>query len=280
MKPLRFVTVLLGTLLPAALLLTPSAPAAGKPFITVASTTSTENSGLFRYILPKFTAATGIDVHVVAKGTGQAIKIAENGDADVLLVHHRLSEDKFVAAGQGVKRYDVMYNDFVIVGPAGDPAGIDGMQDAAAALAKIAQARLPFVSRGDNSGTHKKELELWQAAHVDVKQASGSWYRELGSGMGATLNTAAGMEAYTIADRGTWLSFKNRRGLRAVVQGDKRLFNPYGVMLVNPARHPAVKAKEGQAFIDWLIGPRGQQAIGEYQINGDQLFHPDANGKG
>ncbi len=283
MKPIRFLPSVLGALLgTAALLLAGFAPAvaADMPFITVASTTSTENSGLFRYILPKFTAAAGIDVHVVAMGTGQAIKIAERGDADVLLVHHRPSEDKFMAEGQGVKRYDVMYNDFVIVGPASDPARIAGMKDAAAALAQIAQAKRPFASRGDNSGTHKKEQELWVAAHVDVKTASGTWYRELGSGMGATLNTAAGMEAYTLADRGTWLSFKNRRGLQVVVEGDKRLFNPYGVMLVNPAKHPFVKTKEGQAFIDWLVGPAGQTAIGEYKINGEPLFYPDANGKG
>ena len=249
---------------------------AADPFITVASTTSTENSGLFGYILPKFKAVSGIDVHVVAKGTGQAIKIAQNGDADVLFVHHRPSEDKFVADGYATRRYDVMYNDFVVVGPSSDPAGIAGMKDVAAAFAKIASSKQPFASRGDNSGTNKKEMELWEAAGIDVKHASGTWYRELGSGMGATLNTAAGMDAYSLADRGTWLSFKNRRNLKIVVEGDKRLFNPYGVMLVNPAKFPSVKAKAGQAFIDWLIGPAGQKAIGEYKINGDQLFYPDA----
>ncbi|HEX9841827.1 MAG TPA: substrate-binding domain-containing protein, partial [bacterium] len=220
-----------------ALLGTHGTPAgAADPFITVASTTSTENSGLFADILPRFKAATGIDVHVVAMGTGQAIKIARNGDADVLFVHHRASEDQFVAEGFATRRYDVMYNDYVIVGGAGDPAGIAGMQDAAAALRRIAAAKAPFASRGDNSGTHKKELELWRAAGVNVKDAAGTWYRELGSGMGATLNTAAGMGAYALTDRGTWLSFKNRRGLRVVVEGDPRMFNPYGVMLVNPAR--------------------------------------------
>ncbi|HKI97610.1 MAG TPA: substrate-binding domain-containing protein [bacterium] len=250
--------------------------AADKPFITVASTTSTQNSGLFGYILPKFTAKTGIDVHVVAKGTGQAIRIARNGDADVLLVHHRPSENKFIADGQGVKRFDVMYNDFVIVGPGNDPAHIAGMKDVAKAMAKIAREHAIFTSRGDNSGTNKKEMELWEAAGVDIKHVKGSWYRELGSGMGATLNATAAMGAYTISDRGTWLSFKNRRGLKIVVEGDKRLFNPYGVMLVNPAKHPNVKVKEGQAFIDWLIGPEGQRYIGAYRIKGKQLFHPDA----
>ena len=276
----RFLVALLGVALGLAGALASPLSAQQHPFITVASTTSTENSGLFGYILPKFTAATGIDVHVVAKGTGQAIKIAQNGDADVLLVHHRPSEDRFVAAGWGVGRRDVMYNDFVIVGPASDPAGIAGMKDAAAALARIAGAKVPFASRGDNSGTNKKELELWKAAGIPVGKSAGSWYRELGSGMGATLNTAAGMNAYTLADRGTWLSFKNRRGLKVVVEGDPRLFNPYGVILVNPARFSSVKAKEGQAFIDWLTGPAGQRAIGSFKINGKTLFTPNANGKG
>jgi tungstate transport system substrate-binding protein len=269
----------LAALLLAGLLAAPagSALAAGT-FITVASTTSTENSGLFGYILPKFTALTGIEVRVVAKGTGQAIKIAQNGDVDVLFVHHRPSEDKFVTDGYATRRYDVMYNDFVLVGPGSDPAGIAGTKDAAAAFGRIAKTQTPFASRGDNSGTHKAELGIWKAAGIDVKQASGTWYRELGSGMGATLNTAAGMDAYTLADRGTWLSFKNRRNLKVVVEGDPRLFNPYGVMLVNPAKHPSVKAKEGQAFIDWLVSPAGQRAIGEYKINGEQLFYPNAKG--
>ena len=269
----------LAALLLAGLLAAPagSALAAGT-FITVASTTSTENSGLFGHILPKFTALTGIEVRVVAKGTGQAIKIAQNGDVDVLFVHHRPSEDKFVTDGYATRRYDVMYNDFVLVGPGSDPAGIAGTKDAAAAFGRIAKTQTPFASRGDNSGTHKAELGIWKAAGIDVKQASGTWYRELGSGMGSTLNTAAGMDAYTLADRGTWLSFKNRRNLKVVVEGDPRLFNPYGVMLVNPAKHPSVKAKEGQAFIDWLVSPAGQRAIGEYKINGEQLFYPNAKG--
>ena len=279
MKPIRFLAALLGLVVGAAALLALAAPAsAADPFITVASTTSTENSGLFGYILPKFKAATGIDVHVVALGTGAAIKVAERGDADVLLVHHRPSEDKFVREGYATRRYDVMYNDFVIVGPKADPAHVGGMKDAAKALAKIAKSGAPFASRGDNSGTNKKEKELWKAAKLDPTQ--GSWYKSLGSGMGATLNTSAAMGAYTISDRGTWLSFKNRQGLHIVVEGDKRLFNPYGVMLVNPAKFHSVKAKQGQEFIDWLVGKPGQTAIGEYKIGGKQLFYPDANAKG
>jgi tungstate transport system substrate-binding protein len=273
----RSLALLMAVVATVALLGTHGPPAgAVDPFITVASTTSTENSGLFADILPRFKAATGIDVHVVAMGTGQAIKIARNGDADVLFVHHRASEDQFVAEGFATRRYDVMYNDYVIVGGAGDPAGIAGMQDAAAALQRIAAAKAPFASRGDNSGTHQKELELWRAAGVNVKDAAGTWYRELGNGMGATLNTAAGMGAYALTDRGTWLSFKNRRGLRVVAEGDPRMFNPYGVMLVNPARFPNVKAREGQAFIDWLIGPEGQRAIGAFKINGEALFTPNS----
>ncbi len=253
----------------------PAASAAEK-FITVASTTSTQNSGLFDYILPRFKKKTGIEVRVVAVGTGQAIRLARNGDADILLVHHRPSEEKFVTEGFGVKRFDVMYNDFVIAGPKDDPAQIAGMTDAVAALKKIAGARAAFVSRGDDSGTHKKELGLWRAAGVDVKKASGTWYRETGSGMGATLNTASAMQGYALADRGTWLSFKNRAGLRVLVEGDKRLFNPYGVILVNPERHPHVKADLGREFIAWLISPEGQAAIGTFRINGEVLFKPNA----
>ncbi len=253
----------------------PAASAAEK-FITVASTTSTQNSGLFDYILPLFKKKTGIEVRVVAVGTGQAIRLARNGDADVLLVHHRPSEEKFVAEGFGVKRFGVMYNDFVIAGPKDDKALVAGMKDAAKALEKIAGARVPFVSRGDDSGTHKKELGLWRAAGVDVKKASGTWYRETGSGMGATLNTASAMQAYVLADRGTWLSFKNRAALRIVVEGDKRLFNPYGVILVNPKKHSHVKAALGQAFIDWLISPDGQAAIGAFTVNGQVLFKANA----
>ena len=253
----------------------PAASAAEK-FITVASTTSTQNSGLFDYILPLFKKKTGIEVRVVAVGTGQAIRLARNGDADILLVHHRPSEEKFVAEGFGVKRFDVMYNDFIIAGPKDDPAKVAGMTDAVAALKKIAGARAAFVSRGDDSGTHKKELGLWRAAGVDVKKASGTWYRETGSGMGATLNTASAMQGYALADRGTWLSFKNRAGLRIQVQGDKRLFNPYGVILVNPKKHPHVKAALGREFIAWLISPEGQAAIGTFKVNGQVLFKPNA----
>ena len=265
-------------LLSAALLAAPFIPTAStaETFIIVASTTSTKNSGLFDHILPLFEKKTGIQVRVVAVGTGQAIRLAQNGDADVLLVHHRPSEEKFVAEGFGVKRFDVMYNDFVVVGPDGDPARIAGMTDAAKALQKIARAQAPFVSRGDDSGTHKKELGLWRAAGVDVVQASGSWYRETGSGMGATLNTASAMQAYALADRGTWLSFKNRAGLRVLVEGDERLFNPYGVILVNPERHPHVKADLGRKFIAWLISPAGQAAIGAFRVNGELLFKPNA----
>jgi len=252
-----------------------AAPAAQK-FITVASTTSTKNSGLFNYILPIFQKKTGIQVRVVAVGTGAAIRLARRGDADVLFVHHRPSEEKFVADGFGVKRFDVMYNDFIIAGPKDDPAHVAGMKDAAAALKKIARAHAPFVSRGDDSGTNKKELALWRITGIDVGHASGGWYRETGSGMGATLNTASAMQAYVLADRGTWLSFKNRAGLRILVEGDKRLFNPYGVTLVNPKKFPHVKVALGQAFIDWLISPAGQATIGAYRVHGQVLFKPDA----
>ena len=249
---------------------------AAERFITVASTTSTENSGLFGFILPKFQQATGIEVRVVAVGTGQAIKNAERGDADVLFVHHQPSEEQFVAQGFGVKRHDVMYNDYVLLGPQTDPAGIKGTKDAVAALAQIAATAAPFVSRGDDSGTHKLELSLWEAAGIDVKKASGSWYREAGSGMGATLNTASGLDGYTISDRGTWISFKNKGRLAILVEGDPRLFNQYGVILVNPAKHAHVKANEGQAFIDWLISDQGQKAIADFRVEGQQLFFPNA----
>ena len=253
---------------------------AADKFITVASTTSTANSGLFDYILPMFEKKTGIQVRVVAVGTGQAIRQAQNGDADVLFVHHRPSEEKFVAEGYGVKRFDVMYNDFVVVGPKNDPAGIKGDKDVADAFKKIAAAKAPFCSRGDNSGTNKKEMELWKASGTDAKAASGSWYRETGSGMGATLNTAAGMDAYALTDRGTWLSFENRGSLAIVVEGDARLFNPYGVILVNPKKFPHVKAAEGQAFIDWVVSKEGQAAIASYKRGGEQLFFPNAGGVG
>lgn len=249
---------------------------AGDRFIIVQSTTSTENSGLFEHLLPLFTAKTGIEVRVVAVGTGQAIKNAENGDGDVLLVHDTASEEKFVASGFGVKRHDVMYNDFVVVGPAADPAGIAGARDAAAALKKIAEGKSVFVSRGDESGTHKAELRLWKEAGVDVKAASGTWYREAGQGMGPTLNTAAGLNAYTLADRATWSAFRNRGDLKLLVEGDKRLFNQYGVILVNPEKHPNVKAADAQAFVDWIISPDGQAAIANFKIEGEQQFVPNA----
>ena len=264
---------LIGAALLAAAIALPAA--AADRFITVSSTTSTENSGLFKHLLPLFTAKTGIEVRVVAVGTGQAIKLAEKGDADVLFVHHKPSEEKFVAAGFGVKRYEVMYNDFVVVGPKSDPAGVAGGKDAVAAFAKIAKTGTPFASRGDDSGTHKAELELWQAAGVDVKKNGGSWYRSTGSGMGATLNTASGLGAYALSDRGTWASFKNKGDLTIVVEGDRRLFNQYGVMLVNPSKHPHVKAKDGQTFIDWLIAPEGQKAIADFKVGGQSLFFPN-----
>ena len=249
-----------------------AAPAA-EQHITVASTTSTENSGLFAYLLPKFEQKTGIEVRVVAVGTGQAIEVARRGDADVLFVHHEPSEIEFVKQGYGVERHPVMYNDFVIVGPGRDPAGVRGMDDAAAALARIAGAEVPCASRGAASGTHKKELGLWAVAGVEP---GGPWYRETGSGMGPTLNTAASMNAYALADRGTWIAFNNRRALEILVEGDPRLFNPYGVILVDPDRHPHVNADAGRAFIQWLTSPAGQQAIGDFRLRGQQLFHPDA----
>ena len=245
-------------------------------FITVASTTSTQNSGLYEHILPNFTTRTGIAVRIVAVGTGQAINLARNGDADVLFVHHKASEERFVADGFGVERFDVMYNDFVLVGPKADPAGVRDAADTSDALARIAAANSPFTSRGDNSGTHKKERELWQVAEVDVSMQSGSWYRETGSGMGATLNTAAGMDAYALTDRATWFKFKNRGTLEILAEDDERMFNQYGVILVNPARHPHIKHDLGQAFIDWLLSKDGQSAIGEYRLEGQQAFFPNA----
>jgi tungstate transport system substrate-binding protein len=221
-----------------------------------------------------FTAETGIEVRVVAVGTGQAIKNAELGDGDVLLVHARAAEDKFVAEGFGVERHDVMYNDFVIVGPQSDPAGIAGLADPVAAFQKIAEAKAPFVSRGDDSGTHKAELALWSKTDADPKAASGTWYREAGTGMGPTLNIAAGMDAYALTDRATWAAFGNKGNLVIEVEGDERLLNPYGVILVNPQKHPKVKAELGQRFIDWLIGPQGQKAIASFRVNGEQLFFP------
>ena len=252
-----------------------SAASADEKFITVASTTSTENSGLFAYLLPAFTQATGIDVRVVAVGTGQALAIGHRGDADVVFVHDRSAELKFVDAGDGVGRREVMYNDFVVVGPAADPADIAGLSDAVAAFKRIAAARASFLSRGDRSGTNEEELRLWAEAGVDTKEPGNDWYRDTGSSMGATLNTAVAIGAYTLADRGTWLSFKNRADLKILVQGDQRLFNQYGVMLVNPERHPTVKREWGQAFIDWLTSTTGQQTIAAYRINGEPLFFPN-----
>jgi len=245
-------------------------------FITVASTTSTEQSGLFRHLLPIFTAKTGVEVRVVAVGTGQALDIGRRGDADVVLVHAKPLEEKFVAEGQGVKRYDVMYNDFVLIGPKSDPARVRGTSDVAAAFRAIRTAGAPFVSRGDRSGTHFAELEIWKLAGIDIGRQKGPWYRDTGQGMGPALNTAAAMNAYILADRGTWLAFRNRGELAIAVEGDKRLYNQYGVMLVNPAKHPNVKQAMGQAFIDWLISPEGQKAIADYQIGGEQLFFPSA----
>lgn len=260
----------------AALFLAAPLAQAADRFIIVASTTSTQASGLFEHLLPVFEQKTGIDVRVVAVGTGKAIQMAQAGDADVLFVHHKPSEDAFVAEGYGLPRRDVMYNDFILVGPTADPAGIRGGSDAAAAMAKVAAAGAPFASRGDDSGTHKAELTLWQTAGVDVAAASGTWYRATGSGMGETLNTAAAMDAYALADRGTWLSFRNRGRLELLVEGDTRLFNQYGVIVVNPQRHPHVKLAEAQAFADWLVSPEGQQTIAGFTINGEPLFFPNA----
>jgi len=259
------------------LLATPHlALAADGDFILVQSTTSTQNSGLFDHILPKFTESTGIEVRVVAVGTGQALKNARNGDGDVVLVHSKADEEAFVANGWGVQRHDVMYNDFVIVGPKSDPANIRGLKDASQALARIAEAKALFASRGDGSGTHKAERRLWKHSAIDPARASGEWYLETGSGMGATLNTAVGKQAYALTDRGTWLAFANKANFEVLVEGDRQLFNQYGVILVNPAKHPRVKARSGQAFIDWLTGTEGQKAIGSFKIGGQQLFKPNA----
>lgn len=268
-----------------------ASPAAGPVraqarFITVASTTSTEQSGLFVHLLPAFTRATGIEVRVVAAGTGQALKIGERGDADVVFVHDTPSELKFVADGWGVARQQVMYNDFIVIGPKADPVGVAGSADTVASFRGIAEARAPFITRGDDSGTHKAELRFWQDVGLDPKAASAGsgqgagWYRDIGGGMGAALNMAAATDAYTLSDRGTWLSFQNRRNLVIAVQGDKRLFNQYGVMLVNPARHPSVKAELGRSFIGWLVSQEGQQAIAGYKVGGEQLFFPNAGQSG
>ena len=250
---------------------------AEQPFITVASTTSTEQSGLFKHLLPAFEKDTGIQVKVVAVGTGQALDIGRRGDADVVFVHDKAAELEWLAEGNGVKRYPVMYNDFVLIGPKADPAHVAGGKDIAVALQKIAAAKAPFVSRADKSGTYSAELCLWKAAGIDIATAKGPWYRETGSGMGPALNTSAGLDSYILSDRGTWLNFHNRGNLKIVVEGDNRLFNQYGVMLVNPAKHPNVKKELGQKFIDWLVSPRGQRAIADYKIGGEQLFFPNAD---
>jgi tungstate transport system substrate-binding protein len=248
--------------------------------IVVASTTSTQDSGLFGHILPLFKAKTGIDVKVVSQGTGQALDTGRRGDADVVFVHAKGLEEKFVADGFGVKRYPVMYNDFILIGPKSDPAKIGGSKDIAAALKTIKTKGAPFISRGDKSGTHTAERNLWKLAGIDIAKDKGPWYREIGQGMGAALNTASASSAYVLADRGTWLSFKNRGDLVIVVEGDQRLFNQYGVILVNPAKHAHVKKDLGQAFINWLISPEGQKAIADYKINGQQLFFANANSPG
>ena len=250
---------------------------AEQKFITVASTTSTEQSGLFGYLLPIYERQTGVEVRVVALGTGQALDVARRGDADVIFVHARSEEEKFCSEGQGVKRYPVMYNDFVLIGPKSDPAKVAGSTDILAAFKKIEAAQAPFVSRGDKSGTNIAELKLWKQAGIDLDRTKGQWYRETGQGMGPALNTAASMNAYILADRGTWLAFKNRADLTVLVEGDKRLFNQYGVMLVNPAKHPSVKKELAQQFIDWVVSPAGQNAIANYKINGEQLFYPNAS---
>jgi tungstate transport system substrate-binding protein len=244
--------------------------------ITIASTTSTQDSGLFNHLLPAFKAKTGIDVKVIAQGTGQALDTARRGDADVVFVHAKSAEEKFLAEGFGVKRFDVMYNDFVLIGPASDPAGIKGGKDIVAALKAVQAKAAPFVSRGDKSGTHVAELALWKEAGLDPAGAKAEWYKEIGQGMGAALNTAKAMGAYVLSDRGTWISFKNKDGQQIAVEGDTKLFNQYGVMLVNPAKHPHVKAALGQAFVDYVISPEGQKVIADYKIDGQQLFFPNA----
>jgi tungstate transport system substrate-binding protein len=262
--------ILLAAILAAAM------PAWAQKFITVASTTSTEQSGLFKHMLPIFEKKSGIQVRVVALGTGQSLDMGKRGDADVVFVHAKALEEKFVAEGYGVKRFEVMYNDFILVGPKSDAAKVGGTKDIVAALRKIKAAQAPFASRGDKSGTHFAELQLWKAAGIDIEKEKGPWYRDTGSGMGPTLNTAAGMNAYALTDRGTWLSFKNRGDLAISVEGDQRLFNQYGIILVNPAKHAHVKKDMGQAFIDWVVSADGQKAIADYKINGEQLFFPNA----
>jgi tungstate transport system substrate-binding protein len=269
-------TVMVAAALAATILTTPVC--AQDKSIVVSSTTSTQDSGLFGYILPLFKEKTGIDVKVIAQGTGQALDTGRRGDSDVVFVHAKSAEEKFLAEGEGVKRHPVMYNDFVLIGPKSDPAGIKGMKDVAKALKAIKDKQADFISRGDRSGTHIGELALWNKdAGIDIEREKGPWYKSIGQGMGAALNTAGASNGYVLSDRGTWLSFKNKGDLQIIVEGDKRLFNQYGVMLVNPAKHPNVKKELGQAFIDWLISPEGQKAIANYKINGEQLFYPNAS---
>ncbi|MCZ4280572.1 extracellular solute-binding protein [Kiloniella laminariae] len=272
MKINRFFAYLLATLL----VLNTNIAFAADRYIVVASTTSTENSGLFSYILPIFTEKSGIEVRVVAKGTGKAIRMAQDGDADVLFVHHKPSEEKFVTEGYGLQRFDVMYNDFILVGPDSDPAGVAGNSDITAAFKQIADKEALFASRGDDSGTHKKEQGLWKKAGVDYEAASGKWYRATGQGMGATLNAAVAMGAYALSDRATWIAFKNKGDFSIVSEGSPLLFNQYGVILVNPEKHPHVKAEEGQAFIDWVLSKEGQDAIASFKLEGEQLFFTNA----
>jgi len=263
----------------AAALVAPTSHAQDKS-IVVASTTSTQDSGLFEYLLPIFKQKTGITVKVVAQGTGQALDTGRRGDADVVFVHAKSAEEKFLAEGQGVKRYPVMYNDFVLIGPKSDPAHVKGMKDVAKAFQMIKDKQVPFISRGDRSGTNIAELKLWKDAGIDIEKDKGPWYKAIGQGMGAALNTAGASNAYVLSDRGTWIHFKNKGDLEIVVEGDKRMFNQYGVMLVNPEKHPNVKKELGQTFIDWLISPEGQKVIADYKINGQQLFYPNANDPG
>jgi tungstate transport system substrate-binding protein len=270
----RHAFVILG----AAVALLGASPAmAQEKSIVVSSTTSTQDSGLFGHILPLFKAKTGIEVKVVAQGTGQALDTGRRGDADVVFVHAKSAEEKFMSEGEGVKRYPVMYNDFVLIGPKSDPAGIKGMKDVGQALKAVMAKKAPFISRGDKSGTHIAEINLWKEASVDIEKEKGDWYKSIGQGMGAALNTAGAGNAYVLSDRGTWISFKNKSDLVIAVEGDKRLFNQYGAILLNPAKHPNVKKEFGQAFIDWLISPEGQKAIADYKIDGQQLFYPNAN---
>ncbi len=275
-KRRTFLAALSGAVLSLAAMSSPIAVQAQERFIVMSSTTSTEQSGLFGHLLPIFTRETGITVRVVAQGTGQALTTARKGDADIVFVHDKVAEEAFVAEGWGLERREVMYNDFVIVGPKSDPARVAAGKDVVVALQRIAASRQPFVSRGDKSGTHAAEMRFWKQAGVDTEAAKGSWYRETGSGMGPTLNIASSMNGYALTDRGTWLSFRNRGDLVIVVEGDARLFNQYGVIVVNPAKHPHVKAEMAQKFADWIVSPAGQQAIAGYKMGGEQLFFPNA----